>query len=201
MERDEVVIVGTGTANVASVVAALSRLGETSRISVSPKDIESAERVVLPGVGTLASAIAKLDSAGIRDVVRERVVGDRSTLAICLGMQMLCEASDESPGVQGLGVIPGTATRFSGELRVPQLGWNCIESQSGTQVLGSGYVYFANSYRLTSAPHGWSVATADYGGRFVAAVERGRVVACQFHPELSGEFGMKMIRRWLDITE
>jgi imidazoleglycerol phosphate synthase glutamine amidotransferase subunit HisH len=87
--------------------------------------------------------------------------------------------------------------RFMGELRVPHLGWNRISPSTGCRVIEEGYAYFANSYRVLTAPHGWSVATAEYGGRFAAALERGNVIACQFHPELSGEFGLRLIRRWI----
>lgn len=194
----DVTIVKTGTANMASVAAALVRLGCVVRITEEASDVESASRLVLPGVGTLAAAMERLTSMGMVSALKERMEDGRPTLAICLGMQMLCEGSEESPDCRGLGIIPGTTKRFPEGLRVPQLGWNRIEADSGSEILGSGYVYFANSYRLVDVPDGWSVARCDYGGEFTAAVERGSVVACQFHPELSGEFGLGIIKRWLD---
>jgi glutamine amidotransferase len=194
----EVVIVRTGTANLASVVAALSRLGVESRMSESPEDVSRAERLVLPGVGTLAAAMERLYECDLVEPIRERIEDGRPTLAVCLGMQIMCEGSEESPEMRGLGVVPGRITRFPEEVRVPQLGWNRISSDDGCRYLSDGYAYFANSYRLVDVPSGWKVARCDYAGEFVAAMERGRVLACQFHPELSGEFGLGIIKRWLD---
>lgn len=193
----EVVIVRTGTANLASVVAALKRLGVESRISESPGDVSRAERLVLPGVGTLAAAMERLYECDLVESIRERIESDRPTLAVCLGMQIMCEGSEESPDMRGLGVVPGRIKRFPEGVRVPQLGWNRISPDDGCRYLADGYVYFANSYRLVDAPSGWKVARCDYAGEFVAAMERGKVLACQFHPELSGELGLGIIERWL----
>ena len=99
----------------------------------------------------------------------------------------------------GLGAIPGRVTRFTGEPRVPQLGWNRISAGGDCRLLTDGHAYFANSFRLQEPPRGWSAAVADHGGPFVAAVERGPVLACQFHPELSGPFGLELISRWLSM--
>ena len=104
---------------------------------------------------------------------------------------------DESPGVEGLGLIAPPATRFSGPIRVPQMGWNDLRPEPGCRLLTPGAAYFANSYRLTAAPEGWSVAWSDHGGPFVAAMERGEVLACQCHPELSGAWGADLLGRWL----
>ena len=193
----DVVIVRTGTANLASVAAALSRLGMESRLSESPEDVARAERLVLPGVGTLAAAMERLYECDLVESIRERIASDRPTLAVCLGMQIMCEGSEESPDMRGLGVVKGKITRFPEEVRVPQLGWNRISSDDGCKYLSDGYAYFANSYRLVDVPSGWRVAMCDYAGEFVAAMERGSVLACQFHPELSGEFGLGIIKRWL----
>ncbi len=202
MDRTDVVVVRTGTANLASVLAGLERIGARARLSEDAADVDRAAKLVLPGVGTLAAAMAQLRANGLDRALRRRVEQGRPTLAICLGLQMLCEASDESPGERGLGIIPGRATRFSNGagsgLRVPQLGWNGISARSGCRLLQDGHAYFANSYRLAEPPPGWRVALADYGGPFVAAVERGPVLACQFHPELSGSFGMGLLRRWFE---
>jgi imidazole glycerol phosphate synthase glutamine amidotransferase subunit len=196
----EVVIVRTGTANLASVVAALGRLGVESRLSESPGDVVRAERLVLPGVGTLAAAMERLYECDLVESIRERIASDRPTLAVCLGMQIMCEGSEESPEMRGLGIVPGRITRFPDGVRVPQLGWNRISSDDGCSYLADGYAYFANSYRLVDVPSGWKVARCDYAGEFVAAMERGNVLACQFHPELSGEFGLDIMKRWLDMS-
>ena len=115
-----------------------------------------------------------------------------------LGLQLLCEDSEESPGIAGLGILPVRVSRFKPELKVPQLGWNSVEADKECKVLSNGYAYFANSFHLPASIPGWQVARADYGGPFAAAIERGRIVGCQFHPELSGEWGIGILRRWIE---
>jgi imidazole glycerol-phosphate synthase subunit HisH len=116
---------------------------------------------------------------------------------MCVGLQVLFEASDESPHATGLAALPGRVGRFADSVRVPQFGWNRVAPQPGCRLIEPGYAYFANSYRALEAP-GCAIATAEHGGRFVAALERGGVLACQFHPELSGAYGHELIGRWLD---
>ena len=191
------VVVPTGTANVASIMAGLERAGAAPRLMVRAKEVRRAARVVLPGVGAFGAAMQRLHDDGVADFLAERVRSGRPTLAVCVGLQLLCESSEESPGVAGLGVLPARLTRFPDSVRVPQLGWNAIEPAPRCRMLAAGHAYFANSYRLTEAPPGWRAAYADHGGRYVAALERGPVLACQFHPELSGAFGATLIERWL----
>jgi imidazole glycerol phosphate synthase glutamine amidotransferase subunit len=200
----EVLVIRTGTANIASVVAGLRRAGAAPRVSADPRDVERSRRAVLPGVGTVAAAMERIGEAGLESVLRERLMRGRPTLCVCLGLQLLCDGSEESPEVGALGVVSGVVTRFrspqgSGKrLRVPQLGWNRVSAGEGCRLLEDGYAYFANSYKLDEVPDGWSAALSDHGGPFVAAMERGAVLACQFHPELSGHWGLSLIRRWLD---
>lgn len=188
-------IVRTGVANTASVTAALGRCGCRCVLSDDPGEVTAAGLLVLPGVGSFSAGMESLGRAGLVDAVRARVAGGGPTLAICLGLQLLCAASEESPGVAGLGVIDSTVARFGGGVRVPQFGWNQVETGGG--LVEPGHAYFANSYRLAAAPAGWSVSWAEHGGRFVAAIERGEVLACQFHPELSGAWGAGLLERWL----
>jgi imidazole glycerol-phosphate synthase subunit HisH len=195
----EVVVLPTGTANLASVLAAFSRLGATTRIAADAAMVRDAERVVLPGVGTFGAALAGLREAGLAEAIATRVEVGAATLAMCVGLQVLFEASDESPGVTGLAAIPGRVGRFPGTVRVPQFGWNRIEPAADCRFLAPGYAYFANSYRVQDAP-GCRIATAEHGGRFVAALERDHVLACQFHPELSGAYGQGLIARWLEAA-
>lgn len=192
------ILVDTSLANLASIEAAFGRLGQTTRRSIDPAEVANASHVVLPGVGAFGAGMARLRDAGLVEPLRRRVAEGRPTLAICLGLQLLCEASDEAPGESGLGVVPGRVTRFDSGLRVPQLGWNRVRAGEGTRLLAGGAAYFANSYRLAGRPPGWACAWSDHGGPFVAALERGRVVACQLHPELSGAYGASLLRRWLE---
>ena len=195
MTRDSVTVVPTGTANLAAVRAALRRLGQEAVIAEDAGAAADADLVVLPGVGAFASGMEALEAGGFDQAVRHRIDRGLPTLAICLGLQLLCDASEEAPGIPGLGCIPGIATRLPPTVRVPQLGWN--EVAGGGDMVRSGVAYYANSYRLVEPPWGWTASYTDYGGRFVAAIERGPVLACQFHPELSGEWGRDLIGRWL----
>jgi len=197
----DVAVIRTGTANLASVLAGLRRAQCKPVLVDDPKMVTSADYVVLPGVGAFAATMDQLRSRRLVDAIRERIVEARPTLTICLGLQVLGTSSEESPGTDGIGVFDAHVSRFGMTVRVPQLGWNCIHPASDCQFLTEGYGYFANSYRLTEVPEGWKGAKADYGGSFVAAIERGPILACQFHPELSGEWGASLIERWLGVKQ
>ncbi len=198
MTAEKVVIVRTGTANLASVVAAFKRLGADPVVTEDKDKVSTAKRLVLPGVGTLGASMQRIEAAGLTQPLRERVLAGRPTIAFCVGLQLLCETSDESPGVRALSVVPRHVGRFPMHLAVPQFGWNKIVPDSGAELLEEGYVYFANSYRVETRPEGFVSAMSDYGGPFVAAFEKGAVLACQFHPELSSKFGLALLKRWFD---
>lgn len=193
-------IITTGSANLASVRAALARAGIASRIADRPADIAVAELAVLPGVGAFGPAMRALDRSGMADAIRMRVAAGGSLLAICLGLQLLCETSEESPEVSGLGLIKAPVTRFAPTARSPQLGWNLVEPSGADTLVRLGHAYFANSFKLDSAPPGWSPSWAVHGGRFIAAIQRGPVLACQFHPELSGAWGHGLLAAWAQST-
>lgn len=193
----EVLIVPTGTANIASVMAAFRRLGAAPRVGEHAEEVAAASHVMLPGVGAFGASMARLLEHGLDEALRRRVAADRPTIAICVGHQLLFETSAENPGVRGLGVVPGEVGRFPEDVRVPQFGWNHVHAGEGCRLLEEGWAYFANSYRATEAP-GWAVAWASHGGRYVAAMERGRVIGCQFHPELSSAYGTALLSRFLE---
>lgn len=193
----EVGIVPTGVANLEAVRSAFRRLGRTPHLLESAASIEAAAYVVLPGVGSFEEGVARLRRRGWDEALRQRVAAFRPTLGICLGLQLLCETSEEAPGSPGLGCLPGRVVRLSGDARVPQLGWNRITVPAGAAFLRTGIVYFANSYCAEAVPPDWIGATGVHGTRFVAGFERGGVLACQFHPELSGRTGASLLRRWL----
>ncbi len=193
-----IVVVRTGTANLASVRAAFERQGHAVELTQDPQRVAEAERVVLPGVGAFGASMAELVDKGLVPALIERVRKNHSLLAICVGMQLLCRESSESPGVRGLGVVDGSIGRFGGQVRVPQLGWNDVSAAPDARFVQSGVAYFANSYRLPEASAGWTASTANHGGEFVAALERGNVLACQFHPELSGAWGAALLARWVE---
>jgi imidazole glycerol phosphate synthase glutamine amidotransferase subunit len=193
----DVLILPTGTANLASVEAAFKKLGASTKRASTPAEIDAASRVVLPGVGTFGATMAGLEAAGFAGPIAERVKTGMPTLTMCVGLQVLFETSEESPDAKGLGAVEGEVGRFPPNVSVPQFGWNKIEAEAACRYLTSGYAYFANSYRVQAA-RGFATAVAHHGEPFIAAFEHGDVVACQFHPELSGAFGLALMRRWLE---
>lgn len=189
-----VLIVDTGVANTASVAAALERLGVHAELTKSADEVRSASGLVLPGVGTFAAGMMALRSAGLVEAIRERILADKPTFCVCLGMQLLAESSEESPGVKGLGILGVTVSALPETVRTPQMGWNEVTAFGG---LDSGPAYFANSYALVEAPDGWSTGFSTHGREFPAAVSKGNVMACQFHPELSGDYGEYLMASWV----
>ncbi len=193
----DVIVIDSGVANLASIVAGFARLGASAVVTSDPDVVRRAERLVLPGVGAFVSGIATLRARGLDEAAREVMGRGAPVLAVCLGMQMLCEGSEESPGVLGLGIIPATCSRLPDDVRVPHLGWNQVAAEPGAQLVSSGNAAFANSYALLDSVPGWTAAWTTHGRRFVAALERETTLACQFHPELSGEYGAALLERWL----
>lgn len=198
MSPPSLCVVSTGGANLASVAAAFSRLGHEVTLASDAAQIEQSGRVLLPGVGAFGPAMQILKQSGWAEALRARIQLGRPTLAICLGLQLLFESSEEAPGVPGLGVLPGKVSAFDG-VQSPQLGWNRVQAPQGSLV-HSGYAAYANSYRASAAPTEWRPSWTTHGLPFVASVERGAVLACQFHPELSGPWGSALLRRWLEAT-
>ncbi len=190
-------MIRTGAANLRSVTECFRRLQYEVHLIEQPEDIERADIVVLPGVGAFGAAMGALAEAGFVVPLQSRLKEGRKTLCICLGMQLLAATSDESPGVTGLGVIDVGVERLDSGgaiLRIPQMGWNRV---AGSGLVASGDYYFANSFGLRTVPNGWKGTGCDYGGQLVASIERDGVLACQFHPELSGQAGSELVARWL----
>lgn len=194
----EVAVASLGRENVASLMAALARLGARATATDRPDAILNAAYAVLPGVGSFGAVSERLRASGMDAAFSRRVRADWPTMGICLGMQLFFEGSEESPGAPGMGVVAGTLGRFEG-VAVPQFGWNRVSG--GCPSAGGGlWAYFANSYRAVSAPLGWSASWAYHGGPFIAALERGSTLLCQFHPELSGSGGQALLARWLGLA-
>lgn len=191
---DALVVIETGSANLASVLAAFRRIGVVATTTADPSRVRSADRVVLPGVGAFGDVMTRLSARGVGESIVERARAGRPLLAICLGMQLLARVSDEAPGVAGLGVVDATVRRFN-DVSVPQLGWNRVSAGFGALVQ-EGHAYFANSYYLDVRDADWTPSTTCHGRPFVSALERGPQLACQFHPELSGAWGSELMERW-----
>ena len=196
-EDCHVAIIDSGVANLAAVESALTALGVEYSITADPKAVLDASHAVLPGVGRFSAGLETLRRHGLDEAVRQ--VHERGTplLAVCLGMQMLGAGSDESPDTAGLGIVSGQFRRLPDSVRVPHLGWNQVSSDEDSG-LPSGTAAFANSFYLPEPPSGWHAAWTTHGATFVSMLAKGRTLACQFHPELSGPFGMRLIKDWLD---
>ena len=191
------VIVDSGVANLASIAGAFQRLGVTPVVTADPAIVRDAARLVLPGVGAFGAGMTALRSRGLDAAIQEVAARGAPLLGVCLGMQMLCEASEETPGVAGLGVLAGTCRRLPPSVRIPHLGWNSVSPEPEARLLTPGVAAFANSYALREGPAGWTTAWTTHGVPFIAALERGPMLACQFHPELSGAYGAALLDRWL----
>ena len=195
-----VAIIDSGGANIASLVYALRRLGCDASLTQDARTICAAARVILPGVGAAADAMARLSECGLTGVIPELT---QPVLGICLGMQLLFEESEEGPA-RCLGILDGTARRIAGApgRPVPHIGWNQLEILGDSPLLqgiaSGAYAYFVHSYALPAGPH--TVARCDYGGSFAAAVSRGNFHATQFHPERSGKTGARILQNFLDVA-
>jgi glutamine amidotransferase/cyclase len=195
-----------GAGNVRSVRNAIRKLGWELTDVERPEDILAAERLIFPGVGSFGSAMQRLHQMGFFEPLKEYLLAGRPFLGICIGLQALFEGSEESPGVDGLGLIPGMVRRFdAGELSVPHMGWNGVRLERDSALL-AGYerekLYFVHSYRASpeEANADWVLGTTDYGDTFISAVQKGPIAAFQFHPEKSGEAGLRLIERFLAGT-
>ena len=189
-------VLDTGSANLASVLAALRRVAASPTLIGDADAVRRVDRLVLPGVGAFGAVMSTLRTLDVVDALIERIDAGRPLLAICLGFQVLATASAESPDISGLGTFAGVSQRFPATVRVPQLGWNSVTPERSDGMVRPGHAFFANSYYLDSVDGEWRASYAEHGVRFVAAVERGSQLACQFHPELSGRWGAELLRRW-----
>ena len=201
----EVHLLDYGAGNVRSVRNAITKLGFTVIDIAKPEEIARADRLIFPGVGAYGSAMDVLKARGLVDPLRDYVASGKPFMGVCLGLQLLFDGSEESGGVEGLGVIPGTVGRFTGDdLIVPHIGWNTLDVRKDTGLLSDvpdgDRLYFVHSYRAVpeKANEDWVLATCDYGGEFIAAVQKGEVTACQFHPEKSGEKGIGIFKNFLE---
>lgn len=192
-----------GAGNVRSLRNAIGALGFEIAEIERPSDILKAERLIFPGVGAFGAAMERLHRLGYVEPLREYLKAGRPYLGICIGLQTLFEGSDESPGVEGLGIVPGQIRRFDGRgLSVPHMGWNGLRVLRPSPLFadyGGDKLYFVHSYRAAPSPENaeWQLAETDYGEPFLSAVQRGRVSAVQFHPEKSGAAGLKLLKRFL----
>ncbi len=202
------IIIDYGAGNVQSVLNAFKKLNFPVTLTSDPELLKRADAVIMPGVGSFGDAMDNLRQRGFEEPIKEFIRAGRPFLGICVGLQALFEDSEESPGVKGLGILKGNILKIPqniGEdgkvLKIPHMGWNSLEIKENSVLFPSGvenpYVYFVHSYYL-KAKEDIVVATADYGVKIDAAVQKDNVFACQFHPEKSGEEGLNILKRFIN---
>ncbi|MEK6957375.1 MAG: imidazole glycerol phosphate synthase subunit HisH [archaeon] len=194
--REKIAIVDCGTGNLASVSNAFRKLGAEAKIVSTAREIGNADKIVLPGVGSFGYFMEQLRANNLEKPLKQAISKKKPYLGICLGMQILFEESEESPGNTGLGVFKGKAVKF-GKGKVPQVGWNYVAPKKDN-VLNDGYAYFTNSYYCRPENASYIAGESNYFGTFACAVRKENVFAVQFHPERSGKYGLELLRRWLE---
>ena len=200
-----VAIIDYDAGNIKSVEKALLHLGEEVIITRDREQILNSDKVILPGVGAFGDAMEKLRSYGLDKVIYEVVERKIPLLGICLGLQLLFEKSDETPGVKGLGILPGEILRIPDKegIKIPHMGWNSVKIKENARIFKDvpqdSYVYFVHSYYLKAGREEDVAATTEYSTLIHAAVEHDNVFACQFHPEKSSEIGLKILKNFVEL--
>ena len=195
-----VAIIDYGAGNLQSVKKALDFIGAESKVTDNKDEINEASHIILPGVGSFADAMSCIRERGLEETIKKSADGSKHFLGICLGLQLLFESSEESPGVKGLGVFKGdivTIPKDNG-LKVPHIGWNSVKLNQTNGIFegikDERYFYFVHSYYLKNADEDIVAGTTEYGVPIQCAVQNGRVCATQFHPEKSSEVGLALLK-------
>lgn len=190
-----------GAGNVRSVINAIERLGETVKLVDSGADIDGAERLVFPGVGNFGALMRTLREKELRDPLIRYLHSGKPFFGICVALQALFESSEEAPEEPGLGILPGRVQRFTCDLAIPHIGWNGLKARQSSPLFhglhGNEKFYFVHSYHVAPASGDDILTTTDYGYEFVSSIQRGAMVATQFHPEKSGRAGLKLLENFL----
>lgn len=198
-------IIDYDAGNIKSVEKALHLLGQEAVVTREKEEILKADKVILPGVGAFGDAMGKIRQYGLEEVIHEVIDKGTPFLGICLGLQLLFEKSEESPGVPGLGILKGEIVRIpeGSGLKIPHMGWNSLEfPHAGRLFQGlpeEPYVYFVHSYYLRAEDNSIVTAVSEYGVQIHASVEQGNVFACQFHPEKSSDVGIQILKNFVEL--
>lgn len=198
-----IAIIDYDAGNIKSVEKALLSMGETPVLTRDPEVILQSDHIILPGVGSFGDAMENLNKFGLIDVIHEAINRKIPFLGICLGMQLLFESSEETPGVAGLGILKGKIVRIpeGPGLKIPHMGWNSLNVREGASLFKGlekePYVYFVHSYYLQAKDPKIVAATTEYGVTIHASVEKENVFACQFHPEKSSKTGLAILKNFL----
>ena len=202
-----IAIIDYDAGNIRSVEKALLALGQDVTVTADRDEILHADKVILPGVGAFGDAMEKLKQSGLDEVIREVTEKGTPFLGICLGLQLLFEHSDEAPGVEGLGILKGEILRIPDKegYKIPHMGWNSLHLENDGRLLKgiaeNSYVYFVHSFYLKAQDKDIVAATTQYGIEIDAAVQKGNIIATQFHPEKSGEVGLKMLKNFVEMVK
>lgn len=197
-----VAIIDYGAGNLHSVKNALDFLGVDSVITKDKDEILSADHVILPGVGSFGDAMECINNSGLYDVIKKAADGSRPFLGICLGLHLLFDESEESPGVKGLGILSGKVTKIPDcGLKIPHMGWNNIEISKESRILPteSKFMYFVHSYYINPQNSDVVSSYTTYGDKLGVSIEQGNVFAVQFHPEKSGEAGLNILKKFISL--
>ena len=197
-------IIDYGVGNLFSLCSSCKAIGEEAFVSGDASQLAKADRLILPGVGAFEDAARKLNDSGMAEFVRQQAASGKPLLGICLGMQLLFEKSYEYGCHQGLGLLKGQVVPMEGKLpanlKIPHMGWNALEVKGGTLLegLNGQYVYFVHSFFAENCEDSLSAVT-EYGIPITAAVEKGNIFGCQFHPEKSGNVGLSILRKFAEV--
>ena len=200
-----IAIIDYDAGNIKSVEKALQKLGAEVCITKDAEVILNADKVILPGVGAFGDAMANLKKYGLDVVIHQVVEKGTPFFGICLGLQLLFESSDETPGVEGLGILKGKILRIpdKDDLKIPHMGWNSLHLQNEGRLFKGlpeqSYVYFVHSYYLKAEEEEIVKATTEYSVNIHASVEKGNVFACQFHPEKSSDVGLTILKNFVEL--
>lgn len=203
-----IAIIDYGAGNIQSVYKALKFIGADCKVTSDKDEILNADGAILPGVGSFGDAMDTMTKRGIKDTIIEYTKSGKPFLGICLGLQLLFPESEETPGVKGLDIFKGTITKIPNQnrtLKIPHMGWNniSIKQKNGIfkDIEGEPYVYFVHSFYLKAQDKDIVAATTQYGVEIDAAVQKGNIIATQFHPEKSGEVGLKMLKNFMEMVK
>ena len=203
-----IAIIDYGAGNIQSVYKALKFIGADCKVTSDKDEILNADGAILPGVGSFGDAMDTMTKRGIKNTIIEYTKSGKPFLGICLGLQLLFPESEETPGVKGLDIFKGTITKIPNPnrtLKIPHMGWNNISIKQKNGIFkgieGEPYVYFVHSFYLKAQDKDIVAATTQYGVEIDAAVQKGNIIATQFHPEKSGEVGLKMLKNFLEMVK
>lgn len=201
-----IAIIDYDAGNIRSVEKAMAKLGQEVWITRDRERIMNADKVILPGVGSFGDAMAHLREYNLVEVIKDVVAEKKPFLGICLGLQLLYESSEETPGVEGLGILKGKILRIpeQKDLKIPHMGWNSLHLQNDGRLFRgieqNPYVYFVHSYYLKAGEEETVKATTEYSVNIHASVEKDNVFACQFHPEKSGDLGLQILKNFAEFS-